>query len=575
MNRRPTTFLPVSIVGHCHAGGLAGLLALILFCCGCHLDSWLHNGFKVGPNYTWPPSAEISESWIDEDNSQVDSSAESYPDWWTALDDPILNELILTAYEQNLSLREAGWRVMQARSQLAIAGGQLFPQTQQGFAEYDRLLESQSVALPPPLMAFDQWTGGFNLAWELDVWGRFRRGVTSAEANLEASIGDFDAILLSLIADVATAYTNYRTTQLRLQYARDNLEIQEASLKLTQTKADEGATGYTSVALAKSSLATTRAAVPTFEIALRQASNQLCTLLGVQTQELDELLGTGDIPIPPSEIAVGIPAELLRRRPDIRAAERVVAAQSEQIGIAAAELYPHFTITGEISVQSEHLRDLFTSSSTAGSVGPSVRWNLLNYGRIVNNVRLQGAGLEESIASYQNTVLTANQEVEDALVAYLKNQQRVVFLEEAAKESEEALRLLTLSFNEGEISFTGVFVLQSELAASQDRLAQARGDVTTSLIGVYKALGGGWQIRCPGFQQPLFPIDDQGLVEPFDGEMLESMEPDNDPANRNELSVQPGSANSTVDIPNPLNNETPTPDDEAPTPNDGKEPARW
>jgi outer membrane protein TolC len=197
---------------------------------------------------------------------------------------------------------------------------------------------------------------------------------------------------------------------------------------------------------------------------------------------------------------VGIPADLMRRRPDIRAAERSIAAQSEQIGIAIADLYPHFSIGGEFALESEDFSDLFSSASGAGSIGPSFRWDLLNYGRIINNVQLQAAGLQEQISSYQNTVLTANQEVEDALVAFLRNQQRVKFLEASVAETQEALRLLTISFEDGAISFTGIFVMQGELAAAQDRLAQTRGDVATSLIGLYKALGGGWEIRCAGYQ---------------------------------------------------------------------------
>jgi NodT family efflux transporter outer membrane factor (OMF) lipoprotein len=449
---------------------LLGLVTLCLLPCGCHLTQWARIGFKVGPEYCHPPRAAVSANWIDSDDSQVISQPPEYPDWWSAFDDPVLNGLIQAAYAQNLTLREAGWRVMQARAQRAIAVGNLFPQKQQGFGEYDRILESETLAAPPPLRAFDDWVTGLNLSWELDVWGRFRRSVASADAELEASVGDYDAILICLIAEVATAYTDYRTNQLRLEYAQQNVRIQDGSLKLTQEKADAGATGYTSVHLAKSSLASTEATIPGFRIGLRQASNRLCTLLAIPTQDLAELLGTGDIPRTPSAVAVGIPADLLRRRPDIRAAERAVAAQSEQIGIAMTDLYPHFFINGEIAYESEKLGDLFRSASNAGFVGPSFQWNLLNYGRIINNVRLQGSGLEELIASYQNTVLTANQEVEDALVAFLQNQERVRFLETTVKESEEALRLLTISFEEGEIDFTGVVVMQGEVALNQDRL---------------------------------------------------------------------------------------------------------
>jgi len=467
--------------------------------CGCGLSHWMHNGLKVGPEYE-RPLAPVAQTWIDNNDDQVDACLPEYPDWWAVFDDPILSDLVQTAYRQNPSLREAGWRVMQARARRTIAAGNLFPQSQQGFGGYERILESQNLVTPAPLRAIDEWSTGLNLSWELDVWGRFRRSIASADADLQASIGDYDAILLSLIAEVASAYTDYRTFQQRLKFARHNVNIQKGSLKLTESKADEGATGFTSVHLAKSSLEATQATIPSLEIGLRQAGNRLCTLLGIPTRDLTEMLGEGDIPSTPSEVAVGIPADLMRRRPDIRAVERSIAAQSEQIGIAIADLYPHFSINGEIALASEDFSHLFSSASNSGTIGPSFRWDLLNYGRIINNVQLQKAGLEELIAGYRNTVLTANQEVEDALVSFLRNQKRVRLLEASVKETEEALRLLTISFEDGAISFTGVFVVQGDLAAKEDQLAQTRGAVVTSLISLYKALGGGWEIRCPDFE---------------------------------------------------------------------------
>jgi len=215
------------------------------------------------------------------------------------------------------------------------------------------------------------------------------------------------------------------------------------------------------------------------------------------------MLGESDIPTAPPEVAIGIPIDLLRRRPDVRASERAVAAQSEQIGIASADLYPHFSINGEFALESEKFKNLFASASSSGSVGPSFRWDLLNYGRIANNVQLQDARLQELIASYQNTVLNANQEVEDALVAFLRNQERLRFLETNVKETQETLNLLTVSFEEGLIDFTGVFVMQGVLVGAQDQLASTRGDVVTSLISLQKALGGGWEIRGPEFEHRL------------------------------------------------------------------------
>lgn len=475
--------------------------ALLLSSCGCELHNWCRNGFKVGPEYSPAPAA-VSSDWIENQDPRVEHTPLAHPDWWSVFQDPLLNNLIQTAYQQNLSLREAGWRVMQARNQRAIAVGSIFPQQQQAFGDYNRILESQNTALPSPLRAFDDWAAGAGLAWELDVWGRYRRAIASADANVQVAVGDYDAMLISLIAEVASAYTEYRTFQQRLEYARHNVEIQEGSLKLTEAKANEGATGFTGVHLARSNLESTRAIIPDLEVGLRQASNRLCTLLGMPTDDLTGMLGVGGIPAAPEEVAIGIPVDLIRRRPDVRAAERAVAAQSEQIGIAASELYPHFSIAGQFAYHAENLSDLFSSGSSSGSIGPSFQWNILNYGRLINNVRLQESGLQELIAGYQNTVLTANQEVEDALVAFLRTQERVQFLQTSVAETEESLRLLTISFNEGDIDFTGVFLLQGELVGLQDRLAQTRGQVVTSLIQLYKALGGGWEVRFQGFAAP-------------------------------------------------------------------------
>ncbi len=499
------------------------LLAVGLLCnSGCQLKQWAHNQLKVGPEYC-QPRARVSENWIDAGDVHLDQTTWSDPQWWSTLKDPVLDSLIQNAYRQNLSVREAGWRVMQSRAARAIAVGNLFPQSQQAFGQYDRILESESLATPVPLRAFSEWSTGLNLAWELDVWGRYRRSIAAAEANVQVAVGDYDAILLSLFAEVATAYIDYRTAQLQLEYAERNLKIQESSLRLTQEKADQGATSYIGVFLAQSSLETTRAGIPNLEISLRQAANQLCTLLGIPTQDLAEMLGSGLIPTAPPEVAVGIPANLLRRRPDVRAAERAVASQSEQIGIALADLYPAFTITGEFALESEKFGDLFRSASSAGSVGPGFQWNLLNYGRIANNVELQEYGLQELIASYQNSVLTANQEVEDAIVAFLQTQVRYRALEKSVQATEESLKLLTLSFEEGEIDFSSVFLLQGALVGAQNNLAQAQGDVIINLIGLYKALGGGWEVRFVGFrdQDPITQASNPPVPETID-----SPEPD-------------------------------------------------
>ena len=457
--------------------------------------------------------------------------------------DPVLNELVDAAYQQNLTLREAGLRVLQARAQRAMVAGDLFPQSQDINGSYTReqiSIVRQPYLLPIPELfsrSFDNWSLAGNLSWELDIWGRFRRAIESADARLDASVHEYDAILVCLIAEVVTAYVDIRTFEQRLEYARQNVRIQEGSLELAEAKVEEGKTDRIGAYLSGSTVQTTEASVASLEIGLRQANLRLCTLLGVPPVDLRGMIGEdGGIPTAPAEVVVGIPADLLRRRPDVRAAERQVAAQSAQIGIAKSELYPSIAVTGKISVQAEEFNDLFTSLSQGGSIGPSFEWNVLNYGRILNNVRVQDARFEQLVVSYQNTVLEANQEVEASLVAFLQNQERVKLLADAARKVEGALELELIRYKEGESDFTGVFVLQGDLVQKQDQLAQAQGEVVTSLVGVYKALGGGWEIRCPGFEShgvtsapmnsaeivpmpeamtlPAAPRDDESLVVP-------------------------------------------------------------
>ena len=504
------------------AACVVGIGLLLPAISGCGLSHWTHNGFKVGPDYH-PPVAAIAEDWIDSNDPRVLDQPPEYPDWWTIFNDPVLNDLVQTAYQQNLSLREAGARILQARAQRALVAGNLFPQEQAISGSYSRkqisVLEQPQLSPAPGFQrSFDDWLLAGNLSWELDVWGKFRRAIESADAGLDASVEEYDAILVCPIAEVVTAYIDIRTFEQRLAYARSNVQTQEKSLQLTQAREEEGRTGKIGVYLSQSNLEATKASIRPLEIGLRQANNRLCTLLGQPTFDLTQTLGEGVIPSAPTEIAVGIPADLLRRRPDVRAAERRVAAQSAQIGVAVADLYPSIAITGEIFVNAEEFKNLFKSLSNGGAIGPSFRWNVLNYGRIMNNVHVQDARFQELIAAYQDTVLRANEEVESALVSFLQTQEQVKSLAASVQATQQALELELLNFKEGETDFSGVFVLQGDLAVKQDQLAAAQGEVVASLVAVYKALGGGWEIRCPCFQpralsseQPLPVQSDESL----------------------------------------------------------------
>jgi NodT family efflux transporter outer membrane factor (OMF) lipoprotein len=341
------------------------------------------------------------------------------------------------------------------------------------------------------------------LAWELDFWGRFRRNIAAATDELDANIENYDAVLVTLVADVAQTYVDIRTLETQIALARANVKLQQGTLQLTEIRFKEGATTDLDVQQAKANLAQTEALIPVLETALRQAQNQLCVLLGEPPYAIQQTIGSGAIPSTPIEVAVGIPADLIRRRPDLRRAERELAAQGERIGIAVAELYPHISIIGTYGLQSSKLSSLFEPQSQAGSIGPSLQWNILNYGRLINGVRVQDARFQELALFYQNQVLTAQQEVENGLVAFLQAQLQARYLQEAVNASAKSVELAIIQYREGKVDFNRVFLLERDLVQQQNDLAQARGNVAQGLIQVYRALGGGWQIRLDPPQGPV------------------------------------------------------------------------
>ena len=479
------------------------LAVALLVVSGCApLKNWVRNGFKVGPNYG-RPAASVADDWIDTDDQRVRTELPDNPMWWEAFDDPTLNELVQSVYEQNLTLRAAGMRVLQARAMRGVAVGGLFPQTQEAFGSYQRNQISASTSGLGQLIGkgfpiarvFDNWSTGIDAYWEFDIWGKFRRNIEAADADLDASIEDYDAILVSLLGETAATYVELRTAQQQLAFAESNVEIQIGSLRIAQARFEGGAENELDYRQALSNLKNTEQLVPQFEARVRDANLRLCTLLGIPPRDLTAEIGRGGIPSAAPDVAVGIPADLLRRRPDIRAAERRVAAQSARIGVATADLFPHFSITGSMRVDSERFKDLFSQASTAGIVSPAFNWDLLHYGRLVNNIRLQDARFQQVAMEYQQSVLLANAEVETGINNFLKAQQRLKAAEEAVAASERAVELARVRFDAGKDSFNRVFVTQIFLVQDQDRLAQSRGNVALSLIAIYKAMGGGWEIR--------------------------------------------------------------------------------
>jgi len=476
----------------------AALLASLI--AGCTpWGEYKDNGCKVGPNYC-KPSAAVAAQWIDAADKRLNSEEPDLSHWWTALGDPKLDELIQTAYRQNLTLREAGFRILQSRAELAIQMGNLFPQTQQAFGNYQRGAISTLAANQQllPNRFFSNWDLGFNLSWELDFWGRFRRAIDAAADSLDASVFDYDDVLVTLLGDVASTYVEIRTIQQEIEYVHENIHIQNESLEIARARFEGQIASELDLEQATSQLAQTEALIPQFEKRLRQANDRMCVLLGIPAEDLMKKLGGAAIPTTSPDIVVGIPADLLTRRPDVRRAERIAAAQCEQIGIAEAELYPAIAITGTVGFDAARFSNLFKDRSFQGSIGPGFQWNVLNYGRLVNNVRLQSAKFCELVTAYRQTVLRANAEAEDGIVEFLQSQIQTQAMQRSVGAASKAVDLAVVQYKNGLVDFNRVALLEQNLVQQQDLLAQAQGDIALGLVHTYRALGGGWEIRCAG-----------------------------------------------------------------------------
>lgn len=455
----------------------------------------------LGPDFE-APTADVEASWAE--HGRELSGATLSQAWWTLFNDPVLDRLIEAAYNQNLPLQIAGLRIFEARAQLGIAIGQQYPQSQQLNGNLTRVGLSDNA--PNFVSAFtdDRYTQaaiGADAAWELDFWGRFSRGIQSANASLGASIADYDNALVSLTSEVARNYVVLRTLEERLAIARDNTVTQTRSYKIADVRFRNGAVSELDPSQALSLLKSTESTVPQLESRIRQSKHALSILLGLPPGELQDMLqGAGSIPQPPATLDVGVPADLLRRRPDIRRAELQAAAQSALIGVAKTDLYPRFALFGSIGVLSSNtnksdLSDLFDSDSLTYSYGPSVSWNFLNYGRLKNQVRVQDARLEALIVNYQNTVLEAAREVEDALSEYVGASRQNRYLAESVKAAQRSVDLALVQYREGAADYQRVLDTQQNLLRVQDAYTTVRGQVVGALISVYKALGGGWEIR--------------------------------------------------------------------------------
>jgi NodT family efflux transporter outer membrane factor (OMF) lipoprotein len=455
----------------------------------------------VGPDFK-RPEAPLAKEWIEAKDPKVKQESVEYSDWWKLFNDPVLNNLIKIAYQQNLPLQIAGIRILEARAQLGIALGSQYPQLQQINGSTTR--QRTSANAPPGVVGsqtFWNAQSSFDVGWELDFWGRFRRGVESADASLIATIADYDGVLVMLTADVASAYVQIRTLEERIALAQANVDIQERSLKIADVRFHNGVTTELDVRQAESLLRDTQASIPRLQTSLRQTKNALSILLGMPPNDLQAILSQpSGIPASPTDVALGMPADLLRRRPDIRRAELQAAAQSALIGVAQSDLYPRLSLIGSIGFQSSDagnakLGNFLNGNSLTYFIGPSIQWPIFNYGRLKNNVRVQDARFEQLIVNYRDTVLRAAKEVEDFLVGFLRSQDEAGFLGDSVKAAARSVDLALVQYRDGVTDYQRVLDTQRFLVQAQDLLTQTRGSVVLNLIGTYRALGGGWQIR--------------------------------------------------------------------------------
>jgi NodT family efflux transporter outer membrane factor (OMF) lipoprotein len=455
----------------------------------------------VGPSFT-TPQATVAQSWRAQSDPRIATQAAPDSLWWKVFDDSALDRLVELARLQNLPLQIAGLRIVEARAQLGIATGLQFPQTQAiiGSAEANGLSKNTPVGSVLPHNHFADYVLGFDAAWEIDFWGKYRRGVEAQSAGLLASVADYEAALVSLTAEVARSYVGVRTFEVLIQQARDNAKVQEQALEIARSRFQNGATSELDPSQATTLLESTRASIPQLEIGLQQQRNALSTLLGQPAGAVEALLGGAEeIPKPPAQVAVGVPAEMLRRRPDIRSAELAAAAQCARIGIAKADLYPSFSLIGSIGLRAFNKgpgsHNLFSTSSVTYSAGPTINWPFLNYGRLTNGVRVEDARFQQLLVVYRDTVLRAGQEVEDALVGFLNAQQAVAFEQNAVTAAKRSVELALVQYREGATDYQRVLDAQRSLLQEQNTLASTQSSVATSLIALYKALGGGWETR--------------------------------------------------------------------------------
>lgn len=457
----------------------------------------------VGPDYE-APAPSVPKTWstqgteLDPLTSRTIGRGAVVAAWWTTFRDPELTSLIERAARSNLDLKLAEARIREARGLRGVSAGALLPSVDASGA-YSRNRGSENVPVPGAGVQSNLYQAGFDASWEIDVFGGIRRGVEAADAEVDASVEARRDVLVTLLSEVGRNYIELRGLQAQLDIARQNLEAQRKTLELTQARFQAGRAAELDVVRAQAQVSTTASQIPVLESQRIQATHRLGVLLGGAPGSLrQELVKAQAIPVPPPEVPVGLPSELLRRRPDLRRAERELAAATARIGVATADLYPKFSLTGFFALESINASDFAKWGSRAWSVGPTIQWSLFEGGRIRARIEVEDARQEQAAIGYERSILVALQEVEDALVAYAKEQAHRAELSDSVAANTKAVDLANQRYTQGLVDFLSVLDAQRSLYVTQDALVQSEGRISGFLVALYKALGGGWDTELGG-----------------------------------------------------------------------------
>ncbi len=459
-----------------------GLLSLTLLT-GCAV---------VGPDYV-PPETSSPPGWhtpLEDGLTRTTDSPETMARWWMILGDPLLNSFVKRGIDGNLGLKEAAARVKEARALKGLSESALMPS-----ADTSALaLKNHNSTNAGGTGEGEFYSAGFDAGWELDLFGGNQRAAEASQADLEAYEAALNGALVSLAAEIAINYVNVRISQARLAAAGANLKTQRKAYELNEARYQAGLIHELAVKQSLYNLEYTRSQIPRLQANLASARNRLSILLGLTPGTLDkELEVQGPIPVPPVSVAVGVPAETLRRRPDIRQAERNLAARTAEIGEATADLYPKFKLFGTIGIESLSFENLPEWASRTWAIGPSVSWNIFDAGAVRHNIDVKTARQEQALIQYEKAILLALEEVENALTAYIREQNRRDALSRAVNAACQAEQLAMDRYTTGLVGFNDVLEAQRSLLSFQDDLAISQGEVTAGLIRLYKALGGGWE----------------------------------------------------------------------------------